>query len=195
MGIFNGKRKNRAENYLMEGLQAHKDKDALKAISFLEKALAELPLDAKEQIFQVYLFSGVNYKRINDLETAYIMYKKASEFASSGENLTEVHNALGKICYLLNKQDESVENYMISIGSAINWTTEEHFKVLGGNLYHHLGHALADFHTNLPNEFKLLIPEYKKSLMGSSNLYNQDAIPTYIDLAIGYWKENKAMYM
>lgn len=194
MGIFGVSKHQKGANYLQEGLEAHKQKDAAKAVQLLERALKNISRNDEEKTFQAYLFLGVNYKRLNNLATSYEMYSQAAKLAKSLEDITEVHNALGKVCYLLNRQDEAVTNYIVSLNAAIQWTTQEHFNVLGGNLYHHLGHALADFDTELADELKLLIPEYKKSLMGQPHQYNEKVIPLYMDLATGFWKENKSSY-
>lgn len=191
MGLFSSRTSQNGDTLLRDGLQAHERNDAVKAIELLEKALKVLPSNDGDKLFQAYLFLGVNYKRVNNLQTAYNMYKKAAELVQGYENMAEVHNAFGKICYLLNKQDEAVRNYMFAINAAIRYTTSEQFDVIGGNLFHHLGHALADFDNALPHDFKALIPEYKKSIMGQPNRYNQGAISAYINIAMDFWKENK----
>lgn len=191
MGLFSKRIQKDGDTLLKEGLEAHKQNDAVKAIDLLEKALKQLSSNEENKIFQAYLFLGVNYKRVNKLQEAYGMYNKASELAKDFENVTEVHNALGKICYLLNKQNEAVFNYMVSLKAAIKSTSQEQFNVIGGNLFHHLGHALADFDPELHRDFKAQIPEYKKSLMGQPNRYNQGLITTYINLAMDFWKENR----
>lgn len=194
MGIFGVSKEHKGVNYLQDGLEAHKQNDPKKAVKLLEKALKNISKNDEEKTFQAYLFLGVNYKRLNNLELAYEMYSHATKLTKELEDITEVYNALGKICYLLNKQDEAVKNYIVSLNAAIQWTTPEHFNVVGGNLYHHLGHALADFDVELANELKLLIPEYKKSLMGQPHQYNERVIPLYMDLAAGFWQENKSNY-
>jgi tetratricopeptide (TPR) repeat protein len=191
MGLFSNRISGNGEIFLNDGLKAHERNDAVKAIELLEKSLQKLPSNDTDKLFQAYLFLGVNYKRVNNLQVAYNMYKNASELARGYENITEVHNAFGKTCYLLNKQAEAVANYMIAINAATRYTTAEEFNVIGGNLCHHLGHALADFDSALPHDFKVQIPEYKKSIMGQPNHYNKEIIFNYVDIGIDYWKKRR----
>lgn len=182
-----------------KGYQAHERKDALEAIHYLEKAMSYIndnsPEYIKQHLFKVTIDLGVNYKRINQLEKAYDFYKKALSLANNNLDLIETYNALGKVCYLLGKQQEAIHSYMNALYyTSITFSFEEAQTIIG-NLFHHLGHAVADFDVkNIPASLKPQILEYKKTLMNQPNSYDQSLIRKYMDVGIDFWKKNKDHY-
>ncbi|KYD33080.1 tetratricopeptide repeat protein [Parageobacillus toebii] len=182
-----------------KGYQAHERKDALEAIHYLEKAMSYIndnsPEYIKQHLFKVTIDLGVNYKRINQLEKAYDFYKKALSLANNNLDLIETYNALGKVCYLLGKQQEAIHSYMNALYyTSITFSFEEAQTIIG-NLFHHLGHAVADLDVkNIPASLKPQILEYKKTLMNQPNSYDQSLIRKYMDVGIDFWKKNKDHY-
>lgn len=172
------------------GYSAHQNGQKIEAIKYLENALGKInsssPANIKNELFNIKLYLGVNYKRVGDYQKSYSIYKELLQMIQHQDDACEIHNALGKICYLLGRREESTNHYM----SSIKYANDDNIKM---NLLHHLGHAAIDLGDTrqLPPEWKAQIIEYKKSINGESHSYNPNLIETYINFGIETWNLNK----
>lgn len=175
--------------FLNEGLKALDQNHRLEAIELLEKAVQHLSNHDEENLLKAYMILGINYKRENKLRESYVAYSEAEKYVNDAEEAYKLYTAFGKVCYLLDKSDEAVQNYTKALRAEMICTNQHVLNEYNRSLLHHLGHALFDFEPELPNLFREQIPEYKKTLMGEPHSYNQNLIDSYVDFTIRFLEE------
>lgn len=163
---------------LDKGHNAHYERQYTDAITNLQQATDYIIETQRltDQLFNARLNLGVNYKRIGNIAKAFESYTSLIGKASTPEEEYNLHNALGKVSYLLGYKQQAIDSYVI----VVRLTGGQDFNVL-----HHLGHALIDLDDsqNLNAYMKGQIQEYKKMLIGEQHSYEINLASEYIEIA------------
>ena len=163
---------------LDKGHVAHYERRYTDAITNLQQATDYIIETQRltDQLFTARLNLGVNYKRIGNIAKAFESYTSLIGKASTPEEEYSLHNALGKVSYLLGYKQQAIDSYVITL------------RLTGGqdlDMLHHLGHALIDLDDsqNLNAYMKGQIKEYQKMLIGEQHTYEIGLASEYIEIA------------
>lgn len=184
---------NPTEELLFKALDADENTDTETIIQLLEAALQsvsdKMPKRVSKMLFPATILLADQYIEVNNLQKARETFKSALSLAKTDMDKMHVHEALGKLEYLLSDYEKSASHYLKSLHYASKHTPENAMKTVHSHLLHQLGHVLLDNHRTITEEQKKQADEYQKYLLNQPNAYNLTKLNFYRDIGMDWWKE------
>ena len=181
------------EELLYRALDADENTDTETIIQLLEEALqsasGKTPKRVIKMLFPAKILLADQYFEINMLQKARETYQDALSLAKTDTDKMHVHEAIGKIDYLLHNYEQAASHYLKSLQFASKHMPDDAIKHSHSNLLHQLGHVLLDNARSITDKQKNQAVEYRKYLLNQPNSYDLTQLNFYRDIGLDWWKE------
>ena len=181
------------EELLYKALDADENTDTETIISILEEALqsasGKTPKRVIKMLFPATILLADQYFEMNILQKARDTYEKALSLAKTDTDKMHVHEAIGKLDYLLHNYEQSASHYLKSLLFGSKHTSDDAFKHTHSHLLHQLGHVLLDNDRSVTEKQKNQAIEYRKYLLNQPNAYDLTQLVFYRDIGFDWWNE------
>lgn len=181
------------EELLYKALDADESTDTETIIQLLEDALQSVtdktPKRVIKMLFPATILLADQYLEVNNIQKARDTYEASLSLAKTDTDKMHVHEAIGKMNYLLHDYEKSASHYLKSLQYASKNTPADAMKNVHSSLLHQLGHVLLDNHRSVTEEQKKQAGEYHKYLLNQPNSYNLTKLNYYRDIGMDWWKE------
>ena len=181
------------EELLYKALDADEKTDKETIIQLLESALqtvSDKPTKrVNKMLFPAKILLADRYFEVNSLQKARDTYEAALSFAKTDSDKMHVHEAIGKLDYLLHNYEQAASHYLKSLHFASKHTPNDAIKHTHSNVLHQLGHVLLDNDRSVTEKQKNQAVEYRKYLLNQPNSYDLTQLNFYRDIGMDWWNE------
>ena len=183
------------EELLYKALDADNSTDTDTLIQLLEEALAlqsvsgKTPKRVSKMLFPATILLADQYFERNMIQKARDTYKNALSLAKTDTDKMHVHEAIGKLDYLLHNYEQSASHYLKSLQFGSKHTSNDTFKNSYSSILHQLGHVLLDNNRSVTEKQKNQATEYRKYLLNQPNSYDLTQLAFYRDIGYDWWNE------
>ena len=181
------------EELLYKALDADENTDTETLIQLLETALQTVsdktPKRVIKMLFPAKVLLADQYFEMNKLQKARDTYEAALSLAKTDIDKMHVHEAIGKLDFLLHNNEQAASHYLKSLQLASKHTPNDAIKHSHSNLLHQLGHVLLDNDRSVTEKQKNQAVEYRKYLLNQPNSYDLTQLNFYRDIGLDWWNE------